>query len=433
MNSEPPTQPRRTAAIKHHTWWPGWVWSIPIAAIGVVAWLTLRALSSRGIDVDVRFAEAAQMKAGATRVLHQGIDVGTVHAVSLDRDGSHVIAHLDLDRNMESFLTSNSTFYLEGAHPSLSNPASLGAIVSGPTIILVAARGKPQRSFNGVIGQPREPLAVRIPYAVRFKGDVGALQVGSPVKLRGFTVGEVASVELNTDAASGTVATPVVLVLDPTRFHIQGGAEASLWRVRMNDTLGDLVQHGLRAQLGREPPLIGATQVSLVMVPAEAAPGETGPPASLRTAGRYPEIPVTESGNLDRVLAEVGRVPLAQIADNIRDITADLRAVTHSPELRESLTNVDRASAELEKTLHAAGPQVAPTIRSLHAAAESLRSTAAEIEATSATARKEMGGTSTSQDGNLQQALTELTDAARAIRSLADYLDQHPESLLRGR
>jgi paraquat-inducible protein B len=33
----------------------------------------------------------------------------------------------------------------------------------------------------------------------------------------------------------------------------------------------------------------------------------------------------------------------------------------------------------------------------------------------------------------LQQAVRELTGTARAIRTLANYLDQHPEALLRGR
>jgi ABC-type transporter Mla subunit MlaD len=153
----------------------------------------------------------------------------------------------------------------------------------------------------------------------------------------------------------------------------------------------------------------------------------------LRTAGRYPEIPVSETGGLDQVLEKVRQLPLAEIGNNLRDITADVRAVTRSPELRDSLARLDRTIADLEKTLHAVGPEVAPTIQSIRATAEGLRNTAAQIDATTATARTAMGGTAAAPNGNLQQAVRELTDAARAIRSLADYLDEHPESLLRGR
>jgi paraquat-inducible protein B len=34
---------------------------------------------------------------------------------------------------------------------------------------------------------------------------------------------------------------------------------------------------------------------------------------------------------------------------------------------------------------------------------------------------------------NLDELLTEFSQAARAVRSLADYLDRHPEALLKGR
>jgi paraquat-inducible protein B len=34
---------------------------------------------------------------------------------------------------------------------------------------------------------------------------------------------------------------------------------------------------------------------------------------------------------------------------------------------------------------------------------------------------------------SLDQMLTELAQAARSIRSLANYLDRHPEALLQGR
>jgi hypothetical protein len=44
-----------------------------------------------------------------------------------------------------------------------------------------------------------------------------------------------------------------------------------------------------------------------------------------------------------------------------------------------------------------------------------------------------MGGGMASQNGNLQSTLKELTGAARSVRSLADYLDRHPEALIKGK
>ena len=37
------------------------------------------------------------------------------------------------------------------------------------------------------------------------------------------------------------------------------------------------------------------------------------------------------------------------------------------------------------------------------------------------------------QDADLPSAIRQLTEAARSIRSLTDYLSRHPEALLRGK
>lgn len=55
------------------------------------------------------------------------------------------------------------------------------------------------------------------------------------------------------------------------------------------------------------------------------------------------------------------------------------------------------------------------------------------MDATAAAARLAMGASPAAPSGNLQHALDELTDAARAVRSLANYLDEHPDALLHGR
>ncbi len=103
------------------------------------------------------------------------------------------------------------------------------------------------------------------------------------------------------------------------------------------------------------------------------------------------------------------------------------------PRLDDSIRHLDGALAELDRTVRATGPQIAPTLRDVHRTVTSLRQTAAHIDATADTAKAMMSSSTADPGGNLQQALQELTDASRSIRSLADYLDQHPEALIRGR
>jgi paraquat-inducible protein B len=194
----------------------------------------------------------------------------------------------------------------------------------------------------------------------------------------------------------------------------------------MNATLEQLVRQGLRAQLTQDPPVIGGAQITLETVP-------DAPAGALITGGPYPEIPVKEGGGLAGLLAQAGRVPLGEIAQNVRAITAQLKNFTSSPQLKDSLAHLDASLVELDRTVHQAGPQIAPTLQSVHQTVDSLHQTAGEIDATAAAARLTLAGSPASANGNLQDSLRELTEAARAIRTLANDIDQQPESLVRGR
>jgi paraquat-inducible protein B len=403
-------------------WLTRWIWGVLIAAVGIAIWLLAR---DRGINVTVVFDEAAGMN-GGTKVVQRGIKVGTVRRVELAPDGWHVIAQLNLDTSIEQFLRSGSRFYWEGAHPSLTHFASFKEILSGPSIVLVAGPGGAARHFNGVMGPGRDPLAVAFPYLVKFANPVGQLKAGSPVTSLGFTVGEVASVQLNTDAAAGSISANVMVMLDPTRFHIRGNtARVADWGELMNVTLRELVQHGLRAQLRQNPPLIGTPQITLEMTPHAGQEG-------LRAEGAYAEIPVKEGGGLEQLLSQAGQVPIGAIGENVRALTEHLKILASSPQLKDSIERLDHALAELDKTVHEAAPQIAPTLESVHQTVDSLRNTASQIDATTVVVKRTISG-ATSPDGNVQQSLRELTEAARAIRSLASDLDQRPESLVRGR
>jgi hypothetical protein len=70
-------------------------------------------------------------------------------------------------------------------------------------------------------------------------------------------------------------------------------------------------------------------------------------------------------------------------------------------------------------------PQIKPLIASLRATADAAQSAA------------QSAGSTLGPDGalatQLPALLQQVSDAARSIRELADFLERHPESLLRGR
>ncbi|HEX7380525.1 MAG TPA: MlaD family protein [Nevskiaceae bacterium] len=444
----PTATPQRTSAIFHRSWWPGWIWGIPVAAVGVVLWLSLRALSATGTDITVVFEQAAGMSAGSTAVMYRGMQVGTLKKVQLEKDGQQVIATFNIQDVAKRWLTTGTRFYLEGAHPSISNPSSLKAIIAGPTIVMVPGDGKDARHYVGVIGQAPEAFAISVRYHLDFKGALGHLDIGTPVTLEGFTVGDVVASELRVDPQTGQISTPVTVALDPTRFHIASGTHTETqWAALLDATLDRMIANGLRATITQDPPIIGEQQIDL-----ETMPG--APPATLvaQNGGGRPGIPtVLPQGSPSQLLEKVNKLPIAAIADNIRHITARLDELVNSRQLQSSIDHLNDTLTVLDRTAQQAAPQVAPTLRSLRGTAEqlhtavkqaapeiapmirALRDTAEQIDATARSARELTGTSASTPNGNLRETLKELTRTARAVRSLADYLERHPNALITGR
>ena len=419
--------PERTVAEMRKGRWPGWIWAVPIAAVGIVLWLTVREIALNGVTATVTYERADGIKGGSTEVRYRGVKVGKVHSVSLNSDGSGVVVKLEIERSAERFLRSGTRFYLEGAQPSLSNPGSLKALIAGPTIQMFPGSGAPARSFQGIAGAAPEPMGVSVPYRVHFDAAVGALHPGSPVMLRGFKVGEVSAVDLSVDAAAGAIDTSALILLDPRAFHLTDSAAApGSWPTALDEALSALVRHDLRAELTRSPPIIGKPVVELDTVEGAAA-------ATLQRIGAYEVIPSVRQGGMARLMKEAEGVPIQQIGDNVRAITAQIRSLTASPKLKASIAHLDAALARLDRTLAEAGPKVAPTLQSVHETVDSLRRTAEKLDGTVDSARAIMGTSPAAPDGSLEPALLHISEAARSIRALAQYLDEHPETLIRGR
>jgi paraquat-inducible protein B len=419
--------PQRTVARTQKARWPGWIWAVPLAAVAIVLWLVLRELSAGGVSVRIQFEDAAGMKAGSTRVTYRGLVIGKVSELALADDGRHVDATVRIHDEEAAYLRAGTRFYLAGSTVSLSDPASLKAILGGPTIEMVPGPGAPSRSFIGITGAAPPRLSVAIPFRVRFTGAGGDLKAGAPVTLSGFDVGEVSSVELTVDPDDGSMHTAVQLALDPTRFHFTGaGTKPADWRSLMNAAMTSLVDHHLRARLSQSPPLIGARQIELAQIPDAA-------PARLGMSDGIAEIPTVESSGIDHLVAAAGQFPLREIGDNLRTTTENVRALSSAPQLHESIVHLDHALDQVDRTLRIAGPKVAPTLQSVQDTVERLKATAGEIDKTVSAARTILGDNPAAPDGSIEPTLLHISEAARSIRTLADYLDAHPESLIKGR
>ncbi|MBB5464431.1 paraquat-inducible protein B [Paraburkholderia sp. CI2] len=423
------TRPRRSQAQVRRSAWPGWIWAVPVAAFAMAGWLGVRALMHQGETVTVTFDNAYGMKPDDTIVTLRGVKVGAVSEITLAPDGQHVKAELKIDRAEKKYLRSETRFFLRGAHVDLNDPASIKAVLSGPEIVMEPGPGEPASRFDGVDRRPalapgHGPV---VTYLVRFDGAVGDLKSGADVQLRGFDVGTVTSVRLNYDARTGALSTPVQIALNPSQLGIVGAPPPANgdWRPLVDGMLTRLVATGLRARLSQDPPLVGADKINLDFV-------QGAPVATLASEDGLPVIPSVAAANLDTTMAKANEViqkiddlPIRQTGEQVRSIAAHINALSSSPRIKDSLTHIDHSVAQIDHTLQQVSPQIGPLVAQL-------RDTANAADRTIAAANRTLGGDASSQN-DLPAAMQELTDTARSIRALADYLDRHPEALIHGR
>jgi ABC-type transporter Mla subunit MlaD len=172
--------------------------------------------------------------------------------------------------------------------------------------------------------------------------------------------------------------------------------------------------------------VIGSMMITLDEVKG-AAPGRLGPgkPLSIPTAeqsGGLDEL----TGQMSQILAKVNAIPIEAIGKNVHDITSKVDQLVSSPEVGDSLKHLDSTLAQADQIMAEAKPQIGPLITKLNQAAD-------DVAGTAAAARSVLSGDGGKQDANLPAAIEQLTDAARSIRMLADYLGRHPEALIKGK
>ncbi len=228
------------------------------------------------------------------------------------------------------------------------------------------------------------------------------------MELEGNEVGEVEDVHLRYDARQHTLVTRVVFSIDPKRVDVldlpraQGQDQQQTVR-RWFDTL---IGQGLQAQVTSVSFLTGLKIVALGMT-------KVAKPVVLEHVGDYVKVPAGASGDFAAVLQD------------LHDVLRNLDRATAGPELGHALKSLDDTLTRLDKVTQEAAPDIQSLLKSLRDTADSAQNTLNTLQS--------LMGSTAPAGADLPRLVRELTEAARSVRGLADYLDRHPEAILRGR
>jgi paraquat-inducible protein B len=307
-------------------------------------------------------------------------------------------------------------------------------------------------------------------YVSYFQGSVHGLNVGAPVKLKGVLIGRVTDIRVLYDRDHDRVLTPVIAQVDLGKIaEIGGGREGAR---PMN--LSELIARGLRARLNQNNLVSGQLYMDLSFLPDKPVVLVGGQDIDL------PEIPTVASGRdqlestLEKAMADFRELPLKDTVEATLHTVQRLESLLAAPETRASIVNLNQTLVDLQglirhvdakvdrlagsltgtaeeshKLVQGLNQRVGPLLettqrtlgtadRTLHAAADAFdraQGTLVTIDATVARARGTLETLESfaEPDSELNNALNELSDAARAIRAMAEALERHPDAVLYGR
>lgn len=381
-------------------------------------------------------------------IYYRGIQVGEVVGYEFNRDWQALTVPVFIHAPYDQIVRPYTRFWnASGISASLGSQGptvsleSLQALVTGGVAFETPGLGGPEDNGKEAATNTTFPLyenraaandsryTWRIPFLVQFDGSVRGLHAGSAVEFRGIKIGEVTDVRLRVNPLTGEARIPVTLNLEPERLDAENNLDKDAKAAYT--AMASLVRSGLRAQLRTANLLTGELIIALDFFPE-------APPATLVMGGAYPELPsrpnqfdaATKSAT--DLLDELARAPIAEMVGDLRDTIKKAGMLLGSPEVASSLTSLSASLSDLQKVTRTLGTEGGPTIRALREVAESTNLLIQQAQKTVGNADAIVSNAKPAAS-EMAGLVRELSAAARSIRVLADYLERHPEAIIRGK
>jgi paraquat-inducible protein B len=364
-------------------------------------------------------------------VYFRGIDVGQVIDYTLANDNQSLEIQVFVRAPHDQLVQDNSRFWnASGIRISMSANGvqvateSVQSLLAGGIAFdtpMSATPGKPSPEntvfalYDSYESVTQAGFTTKVPYLVQFDESVRGLSPGAPVEFRGMRVGTVSDVGLQVDVATESIRIPVTIEIEPQRIRFSGADNVNT--LPPYALMEKMVERGLRAQLQPGNLLTGQLLVDLGFHPDAA-------PAKLERSGEYPEIPSVPSqidaltASATGILTELAALPLAELVQELRTTVQGVNQLITSPRTAETLEALKVTATNLQTVVQTIDQQLGPLL--------------AQAQGTLASADAMVGANSQTRY-DLNSMLQELAGAARSIRVLTDYLERHPEALIRGK
>ena len=353
-------------------------------------------------------------------VYYRRLQVGQVVAYQLEPNGRDISLHVFINKPYDKLVTADTRFWhasgvdlkLDAGGLKLNAQSLVTLLLGGVAFQAPDDSSAPSQANENTefllagdqleAMKPSDELASSLA-VLNFDQSVRGLSPGAPVDFRGIVVGRVRSIGIEYLSDKKAFRLPVVVELYPSRIGFSQRDLANKLHARA--IAQSLLARGMRAQLRAGNLLTGQLYVALDFFPKAA-------PAKVNLDGPIPEL-ATTPGALDELQSKLGdivsrvdKVPFDQIGQDVRTVLASLNVM---------LGGADKLLGQLN------GDVVPEALVALQDARKTLNSANGALAA----------------DAPLHQdarrMLQELTRTAASLRTLTDYLERHPEALIRGK
>ena len=354
-----------------------------------------------------------------TPISFHGISVGEVLDYELAKNADDIKLTVFVNAPYDQFIRTNTRFWIDSGI-DLSAGADGFKLRTGPLVSLLVGgiafrtdpndkatdtvpENTPFELFDGYEQSTQVVYHRTVKVVMYFNESVRGLTIGAPVLLRGIPVGKVTGINLEIDAKTADIEIPVVVEVEPDRIVIINKEP----NMTPKENIGRLVAKGLRAQLQTGSLLTGQLFVALDLFPQSKVVTHNN-----RTG--YQEFPTTPN-SMNQIINS---------AQAVMDKISKLPLETMTTEINKTLESLQGTSKAATKTLITANGTLSTADKTLSSADKAM-SSAHQVLTT-----LEPGSTTQYE---LNQLLQELTQTASSVKQLTDYLEEHPDSLIRGK
>lgn len=370
-------------------------------------------------------------------VYYRRLQVGQLVAYDLAADGKAVQIRVFVNAPYDKFVNSGTRFWnasgidvsvgaggVELRTQSLVSVLAGGVAFETPPFSNKAASAAADTVFTLYSDQAtamKQPEAIARRYVILFRESLRGLSVGAPVTVLGLPVGQVTGVGLEIEPKTlrlrgrvEFVAYPEQLIerLDPQQAAT--GEQLMRSEQQRHAFFQRMVEErGLRAQLRSGNLITGQLYIAFDYF-------SDAPKAKIdwkQDPTVLPAVPSTVQdieAKLTNIVTKLEKLPLDAIGEDLRKTLASLDQT-----LQDAGRAVNRIDGEVT-------PGLKTTLEDLRGAINAADRVLKNTDTT-------LVGREAPAQQDLRDALQEITRAARSLRVLADYLERHPESLIRGK